>query len=159
MPSGRVHTAINLTVLAAATATALTLGAPLTRDTALPFAAAYLAGTFLITPDLDLADQRVQARNNWGLLGLLWVPFGVMSRHRGLNHTYVIGPLLRLGYLALVSAGLWAVLTSLWPDALTWQPNLPPERTLIAAAAGYWISQALHLIADGIRPFTTREHT
>lgn len=159
MPSGRVHTAINLTILAVATTAALSLDARLSREDTIPFISAYLIGTFLITPDLDLADQRVQARNNWGLLGLLWVPFGVMSRHRGLNHTYVIGPVLRLAYLAVVIAAIWAVLTSLWPDAAAWKPELPATSTLIIAAAGYWTSQALHLMADGIRPFSTREHS
>lgn len=161
MPSGRTHTAINLTVLAAGSALASAAALPLPgRGDIAAFVVAFVVGTFLITPDLDLANGRVDARKHWGPLGWIWIPFGVMSRHRGLNHTYFIGPLLRVLYLGLVACAAYAAVTGVWPAAADWQPPPVATTTLACATAGYWVSQALHLIADGIHPFTpltTRE--
>ena len=166
MPSGRTHESINLLVYGAAaalyayarqaglTAEFDTVLAPQTLKT---FSLSYLVGTFLVTPDLDLAENRMQARNNWGLLGLLWVPYGALFSHRGLSHSWIIGPLTRLLYLAGLGLALsWAAaqvgpyfgygfsfsakLSQNWPELA------------IGALAGYYLSQWLHLIADGIRP-------
>lgn len=99
MPSGRVHEAINLTALGLGSLAYLALGGSPERPEALAFALAYLAGTFLLSPDLDLAEKEVRSRRRWGLLGVLWRPYGWLFRHRGLSHTWVLGPLTRLGYL------------------------------------------------------------
>lgn len=155
MPSGHVHTIINFSALAAAWIGVTALRLPL-PDAALTatFIGTYVIGTLLITPDLDLGEQRVAARNNWGALGWIWIPYGVMSRHRGLNHTYLIGPALRLAYLLLIAAALHALIGSVWPAAAAWRLPALDGPVLLAAAAGYWISQALHLMADGIHPFS-----
>lgn len=166
MPSGRAHESINLLVYAAAavgyayarqaglTAEFDTLLAPETLKT---FSLAFMIGTFLITPDLDLAENRVQARNNWGLLGTLWIPYGALFSHRGLSHTWLVGPLTRLVYLALLGLALsWAAaqVGPYFGYSFSFRAELGenwPELT-IGALAGYYLSQWLHLLADGIRP-------
>ncbi len=166
MPSGRAHETINLLTYAAAAtlyAYARERGLSAEFDTLLSpemlrtFSLSYLLGTFLVTPDLDLAENRMQARNNWGLLGSLWIPYGAMFSHRGLSHTWIIGPLTRLVYLALLALALsWAAaqvgpyfgytfsvkagLSENWPELG------------LGALSGYYLSQWLHLLADGIRP-------
>lgn len=165
MASGRTHETVNLSVFAAlvggyayARARGLTdfdlLFAP---ETLWAFSLSYLIGTFFITPDLDLAENRMQARNNWGLLGLLWVPYGALFSHRGLSHTWIIGPLTRLVYLLLLALAFgWAA-----SEVAPWfglrfffsaevGDNWPS--LLVGALLGYYLSQWLHLIADGIQP-------
>jgi len=114
-------------------------------------------GTFLITPDLDLADRTVQAKRRWGPLGWLWVPYGRMFSHRGLSHTWLVGPLTRLVYLALLGAALFWVgdgLLRYLGISLELQGRVaaPPGEILLALVLGYYVSQWLHLIADGIWP-------
>jgi len=166
MPSGRAHEAINLAVYAAAaasyayarqrglTAEVDTLLAP---ETLTAFSTSYFVGTFLVTPDLDLAENRMQARNNWGLLGLLWIPYGALFEHRGLSHTWLIGPLTRLIYLALLALALsWGA--SVVGPYFGYSFNLEFvlsenwQELAVGALAGYYLSQWLHLIADGIQP-------
>ena len=173
MPSGRTHESINLLVYGAAavayayarreglTAEFDTILAPQTLKT---FSLSYLIGTFLVTPDLDLAENRMRARNNWGLLGLLWIPYGALFSHRGLSHTWIIGPLTRLLYLVGIGLALaWAAaqVGPYFGYSFSFKAKLAqnwPELAL-GALAGYYLSQWLHLLADGIRPdhgFKTR---
>jgi uncharacterized metal-binding protein len=159
MPAGRIHEAINLGALGLLSASYVYeqnhLG--VSEPAAFGFAAAYLIGTFLVTPDLDLAEQRVRAKGNWGVLGWLWVPYGLIFSHRGWSHTWIVGPLTRLVYMVLMGALLWfggeALLHYLGAQLdLRGQVRLPPEQVLYSAAAGYFASQWMHLLADGIWP-------
>lgn len=159
MPSGRVHEAINLCVLGLGSAGYLALKGSfdLEDPAALAFVASYCVGTFLITPDLDLAERSVRAKGRWGLLGWLWVPYGLMFSHRGLSHTWFIGPLTRLAYLVLLGAALlWAGsgLLQYLGISLDLQGRIavPPGEILWAMALGYYVSQWLHLVADGMWP-------
>ncbi|TBH20758.1 metal-binding protein [Thermus thermamylovorans] len=155
MPSGRVHEAINLTALGGAAAAYLAYGGSPEEPRALAFALAYLGGTFLLSPDLDLSERGVRAQRRWGLLGLLWRPYGWLFRHRGLSHTWVLGPLTRLGYLAVLLGGLLFLAQGVaahlgMPFSLR-LPPWPPE-VWGFALLGYYLSQWLHLAADGLWP-------
>ncbi len=166
MPSGRAHESINLLAYGgAAVAYAYarqqgltgefdTLLAPETLKT---FTLSYLIGTFLITPDMDLAENRMQARNNWGLLGTLWIPYGALFSHRGLSHSWLIGPLTRLVYLALIAIALWWAAAQVGPYfgynfSFKAELNQNWQELAIGALSGYYLSQWLHLVADGIQP-------
>ena len=159
VPSGRVHTLTNLACYAALAAGTLLLGKHLevTPTGALGFSLAYAAGTWLLSPDLDLADGHVDAKRHWGPLGVLWVPYGLLFSHRGLSHTWLLGPLTRLAYLAALlgllfglGAGLLGVLGRQAPAYNLGWPTHPGA--LLPALAGYYLSQWLHLALDGIRP-------
>ena len=108
VPSGRVHNAINTIAFVALSGVygyAYTRGGP--RFDALEvaaFGAAFFAGTFLLSPDLDLAEGHVSSKRAWGPLGFLWVPYGWVFSHRGTSHSWVVGPISRLLYLALLLA-------------------------------------------------------
>jgi uncharacterized metal-binding protein len=166
MPSGRTHESINLLTYGAAavayayarqeglTAEFDTLLAPETLKT---FTLCYLIGTFLITPDMDLAENRMQARNNWGILGVLWIPYGALFSHRGLSHSWIIGPLTRLVYMALIGMALWWGFAQVGPYfgytfSFRAELNQNWQELAIGALAGYYLSQWLHLVADGIQP-------
>lgn len=157
VPSGRVHNYINMAVYAALGAGAVWAGreglVTLTQTQTLHFSLGFLAGTFLLSPDLDLSEQGVNSKRNWGFLGPLWVPYGMVFSHRGLSHTWIIGPLTRLAYLAILVFLAVGALRTFWPGVNL--PALPDPiewKVLLPVTLGYFLSQWLHLIADGIRP-------
>ncbi|AEB12757.1 metal-binding protein [Marinithermus hydrothermalis] len=160
MPSGRTHEAINLTALGLLSAGYLygrTQGYGPPDEWAFAFVGGYLVGTFLITPDLDLAERRVTAKRYWGVLGWLWVPYGLLFRHRGWSHTWIVGPLSRLAYLVLLLYLLgWVAGGAAEALGVRWSLNAELERlspgVLWGALVGYYVSQWMHLIADGIAP-------
>lgn len=166
MPSGRTHEAVNLTFFGG-----LALGYTYLRTQGLPngleplfttptltlFSVSYFIGTFLVTPDLDLAENSVRSKSNWGLLGLLWIPYGALFSHRGLSHTWLVGPLTRLVYMVVVALALSWIVTALTPlfgyevSIRTRLLNTWPQLS-VAALLGYYLSQWLHLLADGVTP-------
>ncbi len=159
MPSGRVHEAINTGVLGLASAAYWVYQSEVAipEPVAVAFVGSFLVGTFLVTPDLDLAEQQVRAKGRWGWLGLFWVPYGWMFSHRGLSHTWIIGPLTRILYLGAVGVVLYwitALVTGYLGVRLDLQAQLrvPSQEILWALILGYYVSQWLHLIADGIWP-------
>jgi uncharacterized metal-binding protein len=150
MPAGRVHNVINTVSFLAFTGAyayaysgGLVAFAPLA---AAAFTGAFFAGTFLLSPDLDLAEGHVSSKRAWGPLGFLWVPYGWLMSHRGLSHTWVVGPFTRLAYLAALLA-LPAYL--LREQVLAWHPD---SAAALWALVGFYVSQWLHLIADGVMP-------
>jgi uncharacterized metal-binding protein len=166
MPNGRTHELINLTALGLLSAgfvysrsqgALAELEPLLTADILSAFTVSYLLGTFLVTPDLDLAENQVRAKDHWGLFGLLWEPYGLIFKHRGLSHSWFVGPLTRLVYLALlVFALLWSasfVATYLGTNVSVHAKLVSNWQALaLGSLLGYYLSQWLHLIADGVSP-------
>ena len=161
MASGRTHDMINYSTLAVMAGGYIFLKT--STDLSLPsesiagFIGSYLVGTIWITPDLDLASKReitVRVKKRWGKLGWLWEPYGNMFKHRGVSHTWLIGPMTRLIYLAILMVVIGYPL--LWClDYFGIHINLPYssvpwDKINIAALFGYYLSQWLHLIADGV---------
>ncbi|WP_309571660.1 metal-binding protein [Deinococcus sp.] len=157
MPSGRVHNLINIAAFSVLSGAALVASrhqlVVLTPAQALTFTLGFAVGTFLLSPDLDLAEGRVDSKRHWGILGVLWVPYGLLFSHRGLSHSWVLGPLTRLAYLALVIALVVGLLRYITPGiTLPTVPEPVNVKVIIPVVLGYYLSQWLHLIADGIRP-------
>ena len=158
MPSGDVHTLVNLSVLGLGVAVTSAIHG-IHQPGILPFAAGYLIGTLLITPDLDLAGQvRVQAQRQWGVWGIIWWPLGRFLKHRGVTHTFIRGPTLLLGYLVLIALGLgWAaqMLLSAFGLPPRWAAGtltqLPPS--VLISLPGYLAAYWLHVYLDGYRPW------
>lgn len=157
MPSGAAHETINTVVLAGVGTGYYYYYAPIAWDNPLiwSFLAAYLIGTFLITPDLDLATQSVRPKQRWGPLGWIWVPYGRLFSHRGLSHSWILGPGTRVLYLLALAAAVMGLLD--WAlaqagrefiPAWSWQRQVPPA--LLSGVAGYYLSQWIHLTADRV---------
>jgi len=164
MADGRSHERVNLVALGGLAATWYMLqlqGRPFLPESLAPlparlaFLVSYLVGTFLITPDLDLANRSVRAKKHWGLLGILWVPYGAVFRHRGLSHSWLLGPLTRLIYLLM----LLLALAELFQVAAGWLGYRLEVRAaldgqwgwlLAGSAVGYYLSQWLHLLVDSL---------
>ncbi|MFC4425543.1 metal-binding protein [Deinococcus navajonensis] len=157
MPSGRVHNLINIAAYSVLAAAALVASRQdvltITPAQAFNFTLAFAAGTFLLSPDLDLAEGRVDSKRHWGVLGVLWVPYGMLFSHRGLSHTWVVGPLTRLLYLAVMVGLVVGLLRFVAPSfALPAIPQPVSLKVLAPLLLGYYLSQWLHLVADGVRP-------
>jgi len=113
----------------------------------LSFAVSYFVGTVFLTPDLDLADRGTGPVRKWGPLGILWVPYGLLHSHRGISHSYLLGPLVRLLYFLSLVIGVGLLIGVDWEKA--WGAFAPHA---FPALLGYYLSQWGHLIADRI-PF------
>lgn len=139
MPAGEVHERANLLFGAGAALVGSALGLDWREPLWLGAALGYALGTFWVTPDLDnFPRYPVLAARRWGPLKLVWLPYGLLFRHRGLAHHWVLGPLSRLLYLSPLLLPLRGWLGGLEP-ALLW-----------GALLGYYASQWLHLALDGI---------
>ncbi|ASN83181.1 DUF2227 family putative metal-binding protein [Deinococcus ficus] len=158
MPSGRTHSLINFSVLGAGMMLWQVLGRPADDTPGLSVAAGMIIGTVWITPDLDMRGVKVDAQRAWGPLGAVWSPLRMLSKHRGVSHTYLRGPLLRVAYLAAIAA-LLLLLVRLctgtpWNSPLPSLPvhlsTAPPVKVLLWSYCGYHAAQVLHLIADRI---------
>lgn len=157
VPSGRVHNLINIaaySVLAAGVLYAVkTNMVVVTPVQTLNFTLGFMAGTFLLSPDLDLSEGRVDSKRHWGILGFLWIPYGMIFCHRGLSHTWILGPLTRLAYMAVMIAIIVGLIRSFAPEVQL--PQIPQPislKFLVPIIAGYYLSQWLHLLADGVYP-------
>ncbi len=158
MPSGRVHTRVGLALLLVLAAGTIYLWVPLTEyfgkdklvECGLLFVLAYFFGTFLFSPDMDLA--RSEAMYNWGLLRLLWYPYAKFLRHRGLSHIPILGTLSRVVYL-LIMAYFGVFLANL-TLGFNWQLSISDllhqiDRTLFASALlGLFLPDLFHILAD-----------
>lgn len=140
---GYQHTAVNLAALVPAAGILYLVGRP---DPAAALAAGVVFGTLFVTPDLDLALN--DARRRWGPLRFIWAPYAALSRHRGISHTYLAGPVIRLAYLCAWLLPL-LVLTRAMHVALP----APDSRLSAIALLGYFAAQWLHLLCDDILPF------
>ncbi len=120
---------------------------------ALAAAGGFLAGGLWLSPDLDTTSH---PSRRWGPLGLLWLPYRRLLRHRSLlSHSPLLGTAVRLAYL-----GAWLLLLALLLQPLgapsparlleagreLWRQQRP---LLIAALVGLEASSWLHLIQDG----------
>lgn len=162
MPRGTEHETVNLGLLALQVATLGKYAASLPAGSTSGYLAGYLIGTLWVTPDLDLAGRRERPRplQNWGLLKALWAPYGLIFKHRGLSHTWIIGPLTRALYLLFLAQGISYGLSLLLPtQELGFEFNLRGwllSPTGAGVLTGYFVSQWLHLALDGIRPTRRR---
>lgn len=68
-----------------------------------------LLGGLWLSPDLDLPVSN--AKNRWGFIGILWVPYEVLIKHRSIwSHGILIGATIRFIYfLNLVVLGLASI--------------------------------------------------
>ncbi len=139
MPDGRTHEKVNL-LLGASAFSLLAWQKALPPELLFAGAAGFTVGTFLVTPDMDQAGKgSSRALKRWGPLALLWLPYGLVFKHRGLSHLWPLGALTRLLYLLLLASPLLA-------PRLDWLSS-PPS---LAFFAGFLLADLLHVLLDGM---------
>jgi len=110
----------------------------------LTFAVAYLFSSLLLSPDLDLRSN--SARRRWGVLGVIWVPYTKVFKHRGLSHNLLLGPLTRIGYLFLLGA---TVVYALNYFGLRANIRIHLDREVLAMIGiGLYLPNVLHILYD-----------
>jgi uncharacterized metal-binding protein len=143
VPEGVVHERFNLLLGGAGALLGTLIGVAWEQPFWQGAAIGYLAGTFFVNPDVDYyPHRRTSAVQSWGRLGFIWVFYGLLFRHRGISHNWLLGPLTRLVYLGPLGLLLW------W--GLAQFGLLPPAAALWGALLGYYLSQWAHLALDGI---------
>ena len=134
-----IHGASTTLVLVLGVALAMCYGAPFDVF-ALPMGC--LVGFLFLSPDMDMWNTRPMKR--WGPLKILWAPYAWLHNHRGVSHSWIVGPLVRLLYFGIPVIFIW------W---WFWQLNgIGPW--LGWFALGAVISNWIHLIGDGHWPWT-----
>jgi uncharacterized metal-binding protein len=139
MPDGRTHERTNL-LLGASAFSLLAWQKALPPELLFAGAAGFMVGTFLVTPDMDQAGKgSSRALRRWGPLAFLWLPYGLIFKHRGLSHLWPVGALTRLLYLLLLASPLLG-------PGLDWLSS-PPA---LAFFAGFLLADLLHTLLDGM---------
>lgn len=152
MALGKSHDFVNLLALPAC----LYL---LPKEFYLPFTAGYLVGTFLLSPDLDLSGSRPSKR--WRALRIIWRPYQVFSRHRGISHIPLLGTFVRLAYFFFMLLFLYFVLLGVFsaylPEAKDLLLSLDPfelfselaqRQEVFYFALGVVLSEVFHVLLD-----------
>ena len=149
MPSGKVHLIVELTLLPGWAAAGALIGLP--RPTLTAFALSYTCASLLLSPDLDLARSAPARR--WGPMRLLWAPYALLFRHRGLSHSLFWGPLTRLLYLGVLGLLIFLPLHG-WLGIPF--PQAFPAQVLVPVLAGVYLSHLLHVGLDGVSSYIAR---
>lgn len=157
MPSGKTHTRIDLCCLAVILGAGAVFWGHLVRffgrdamvEYAVVFVVAYLFGTFLLSPDLDL--KKSDPLKNWGVLRWLWRPYARFFKHRGISHMPIVGTMTRVIYLSAVVGALTftanAFLNLGWTLSLDDVKQIDLKMVLWAFA-GLCLPDLFHIAAD-----------
>jgi len=114
----------------------LVLALALARAEPAYIASGLVLGTVLLSPDLDMA--RTRPSSWWGPLRVMWWPYAWAFDHRGVSHSWIVGPLTRLIYIGL-------------PVGLVWWGCFQLEGVgpwLAWVAGGIVLGNWLHLLGD-----------
>ena len=151
MPSGKTHDRVNIasTVMAGVVGIKMGFGV----YDVLAFSLGSLVATFWFSPDLDLSYSKPVKR--WGKLSFIWLPYSLLIPHRGISHVPVVGILTRFGYIFVIFATLWFLLTGnlynleLLPSKL--KPSLLFNNPYILPfLLGILFADTLHILLDWI---------
>ena len=146
MPGGKTHDTINIAVLIVLLAGIFYLTMGNVSEMAVRYldiytiavlSISYLFATFFLSPDLDIESKPYK---RWKMFRILWWPYKVIFKHRGLSHNPIIGPLSIVINLALIVALLLLLMgVELHKGHL---------RFIVAATAGMILSMEVHIISD-----------
>jgi uncharacterized metal-binding protein len=170
MPNGRTHDIITFVTAAASTPAVLNSHLPeIGPVTTAVLVGTYLASGLLFSPDLDLYSKPYR---RWGPLRFIWLPYQKLIPHRNwVSHSFVVGPLFRVCYFALMLVllylGSMALINLLTPVDLT-GTLLALSRTITGwvglhptiigyALAGLLFGGASHTLADIVYSWVKRK--
>lgn len=118
--------------------------------TAIVAVVAYLFGTFMLSPDLDLRNSQPSKR--WGWFRFLWRPYSKTHAHRGISHNLLFGSAERVLYLvalALIAtyAG-YGFHSDFFADVRAFAYSYPHE--MLTSFGGIWVANAVHIVQDNL---------
>ncbi|MFX3622942.1 MAG: metal-binding protein [Ectobacillus sp.] len=145
MPSGRTHTRLNLVAFPVLLFFLIAYGFT-GAGFLLPFAGGFMAGTYLLSPDLDTNSAPYR---KWGLLRIFWYPYKAIMPHRSiLTHTIILGDIIRLLYLTLVISPLLYILNKMVLDGQLIPIVREHRDVLFVLVLGVIAASTLHIAAD-----------
>lgn len=116
-----------------------------------------IISAFILSPDLDTNSIPYK---RWGVLRFIWVPYNRLVSHRSSwSHSYIMAPVFKLVYLALICLTL-ALLYTLIANNLNVNLSLIQQKSLFyyikdnymlyveAIAAGFFWANAQHIATD-----------
>jgi uncharacterized metal-binding protein len=163
MPDGRTHDLITLVTGAAGAPAVLNTNLPdMGPPNAMVLLGAYLVSGLLFSPDLDLHSGPYR---RWRKLRWIWLPYQRLVPHRSwISHSLIIGPILRVVYLAamlcllsFVALGLLNLIVPVDPTGkvreitntiAAWIAAHPA--TIGYAVAGFFLGAAVHSLTDTV---------
>jgi uncharacterized metal-binding protein len=128
MPNYLAHTVINISAGAAA-AYVLKTQNLIDMNSLVLSGVAFTFSTLFLSPDLDL-NYSNPARN-WGPLRILWWPYSLFFKHRGLSHSILFSSFTRLSYFALILC----LCTYGFYSATSWASGVHLNQALIDSAS------------------------
>lgn len=146
MPGGKTHDMINIAVLIVVLAVLSYLTMWNVNEMAVKyldiytiavFSLSYLFATFFLSPDLDIESKPYK---RWKMFRILWWPYKVIFKHRGLSHNPIIGPLSIVINLALIVALLLLLMGI--------ELHKGHLRFIVVAMIGMVLSMEVHIISD-----------
>jgi uncharacterized metal-binding protein len=134
IPSGRLHDTINYIVL-------FLISFYILRELevfqASLFATGYLIGLYFLSPDLDTKSNPYR---RWGPFRVIWIPYRLLFKHRGISHNPVIGPFLPLSYLG-------GILLAAATVASIKLPSISLTNSFFVIS-GLWVPSLVHFLVD-----------
>lgn len=105
----------------------------------------YFIGTVILSPDID-SKKSIPSKK----CGIACKPLTIMSRHRGLNHHWLYGTLLRVLYVVMIISFLLAFAYGLPSVGEFINVLLAYKSEMLSIIGGIFISNLFHILADTI---------
>ncbi len=103
----------------------------------------FILGTEFITPDLDGESTPTER------LGILWLPYRIIRKHRGVSHSYVRGFIERIMYLfILISVIILLVKSDAYISFIRFLITPAILAVLMVMIIGIAIANGLHIVLD-----------
>lgn len=103
----------------------------------------YFLGTVVLSPDLDSPKSKPSQK-----CGIICKPLTIMSKHRGLNHHWLIGTVLRILYIVMIISFLLAIVYGL-PSVMDFFVILLEYKLeMLATVGGVFVANLFHYFAD-----------
>lgn len=88
-------------IIGTITTSLLTLYTDFSTPIIATFAISFVVATIFLSPDLDLLHST--PAKNWGVFKFLWLPYGLIFRHRGLSHGLLTSTITKVMYIAIIA--------------------------------------------------------
>ena len=114
------------------------------------FSASYLYATFVMTPDVDVANK-IKLLSLRGIVSMPFILYAKIFRHRGLSHRIIIGSITRVLWLILCVFIIFLIfkIGHIFTSSFT-KYILEHKQFIISAIAGIIIADFFHLSLDTI---------
>ena len=105
----------------------------------------YFIGTVILSPDVDSKKSKASQK-----CGIICKPLTIMSKHRGMNHHWLYGTLLRILYIIMIVSFILAIAYGLPVVSDFINILLKYKLEMLSVAGGIFISNLFHIVLDTI---------